>query len=205
MASSMLTLEDQIATTEQGRAYLEAISSGCNRLDKLMTALLDYFSATMLERKSAQPILAGEPLRLALANLDAAIRSSGAVIQTGDMPSVLAHPTALLLIFQNLLANAIKFSGSRAPHILISTERSGDFWQFTVKDDGIGFDPAQSLKIFDLFQRAHGDEHAGVGFGLALCQRLVSEHGGEIWAESEPGQGARFHFTIPAWFTTLAV
>jgi len=183
---------------------LDAARQGSRRADSLIQALLDYASASLLARNGAQPVHAAELLRRALANLKPAIDSSQARIESGNLPAVLVHPTALLLIFQNLLANAIKFSGRSAPRVFISAERDGGFWQFSVKDNGIGFDPSQSLNIFDLFQRAHGDEYPGTGLGLALCQRLVLEHGGRIWAESKSGEGAEFHFTIPAWFTTLA-
>lgn len=203
-SASMLALAEPISATLEGRAYLAAVREGCQRLDSQIMALLDYFSASLLERKGAQPIQAGDPLRLAQVNLQSIIDSSQARIEAEDLPAVLVHPTALLLIFQNLLANSIRFSGERAPRVFISAEREGNFWQFTVKDNGIGFDQSQSLKIFELFQCAHGNEYTGTGLGLAMCQRLVTEHGGRIWAESKLGEGAEFHFTIPAWFTTLA-
>jgi len=201
ISSNLLALEKDIAATEKGREYLRAIKDGCLRLDTLMSALLDYFSASSLERKGVQPIQATGPLRAAMHNLSADIESSGARIDAPHLPAVLVHPSALMLIFQNLLANSIKFAGDRAPHIQVSAEREGDFWRFTVKDNGIGFDPAQSEAIFDLFARAHGRPYSGTGLGLAMCRRLVDEHGGRIWAESGTGEGAQFHFTIPAWFT----
>jgi len=204
VSAGMLALEENTAATPEGREYLDGIREGSQRLDSLMKALLDYFSASLLERKGAQPIQSSDPLRLALINLKSAIESSQARIEAGDLPAVLIHPAALLMIFQNLLENSIKFSGQHAPHVFISAEREGNFWQFTVKDNGIGFDPGQSQKIFELFRRAHGNEYTGTGLGLAICQRLVLEHGGRIWAESKSGEGAEIHFTVPAWFTNLA-
>jgi signal transduction histidine kinase len=204
ISASMLALENHIASTEKGRQYLDAIRSDCRHLDSLMTALLDYFTASSLERKGAQPVQASEPLRLALAHLRPAIDLSRARITTDDLPQVLVHPMALMLIFENLLANSIKFAGDRAPLIFISAAREGDFCRFTVEDSGVGFDPSRAHEIFQLFKRAHGPQYAGTGLGLALCHRLVSEHGGKIWAESQSGQGAKFHFTLPAWFVIPA-
>jgi signal transduction histidine kinase len=203
VSARALNAQDKDVFSEMAREHLLAISNNSRRLDLLMEALLNYFSASAIERKSAQPIQASSALRAAMLNLRSAIESSQAHIQIGDLPSVLVHPAALTLIFQNLLANAIQFAGSRSPLIVISAEQDGDFWQFTVKDHGVGFDPSQSAKIFELLHRAHGDSSEGNGLGLAICQRLVAEHGGRIWAESQPGEGASFHLTIPAWFTNL--
>jgi PAS domain S-box-containing protein len=135
----------------------------------------------------------------AIANLDAAVRESEARITTGSLPSVVGDPTMLVLLFQNLIGNAIKFRASRPPEIAIDAARRGDRWQLAVRDNGIGIQAQYHERIFALCQRLHSREtHPGSGIGLALCQRIVEGHGGRLWVESEPGRGSTFLFTLPA-------
>jgi signal transduction histidine kinase len=102
--------------------------------------------------------------------------------------------------FQNLVANAIKFTPpDRAPRIRIESEPDGPEWRISVADNGIGIDPAQSERIFGMFARLHAqDQYPGTGIGLALCARIIERHRGRIWAQSQPGQGSVFSFTLPA-------
>jgi signal transduction histidine kinase len=204
VSAEALAAQNRTNGCEDGSQHLLAISDGCRHIDLLIESLMEYFRASSVERKGAQPIQASGPLRTAMEKLSSVIESSHAVIDIGEMPSVLVHPVALTLIFQNLLANSIKFCGDRSPLIFISAQQAGDFWQFTVKDHGVGFDALQAERIFQLFQRAHGRDYAGTGLGLAICERLVTEHGGKIWAESQQNEGAQFHFTVPSWLTNLA-
>jgi light-regulated signal transduction histidine kinase (bacteriophytochrome) len=99
-----------------------------------------------------------------------------------------------------MVANAIKYRRPEvAPHIRITAQREGAFWHLRVDDNGEGFDPSYAERIFGVFKRLHGREVEGTGIGLALCRRIVERHGGRIWAESAgEGQGATFHFTLPA-------
>jgi signal transduction histidine kinase len=101
-------------------------------------------------------------------------------------------------VFQNLISNAIKYRGPAAPCIRIDAKASGTEWIFTVEDNGIGLDMKYAERIFGVFKRLHGPEIPGTGIGLALCKRIVENHGGRIWVESEPGRGAKFRFTLPA-------
>jgi signal transduction histidine kinase len=102
-------------------------------------------------------------------------------------------------VFQNLLDNAIEYSGDGPPETHVRAERAGDEWRISVSDDGIGIDPADRGRVFEVFQRLHApDDHSGTGIGLALCERIVERHGGDIWVDSEPGEGATFTFTLPA-------
>ena len=106
--------------------------------------------------------------------------------------------TRLGQVLQNLLSNAMKFRGEVPPWIHISVRRDDSHWEFAVRDNGIGIEPQQIERIFEVFQRLHRqDQYPGTGIGLAICKRIVEQHGGSIWVESEPGKGATFYFALP--------
>ncbi len=113
------------------------------------------------------------------------------------LPTVVAKEAMLMQIFQNLIGNSIKYRGETAPTIHISAERTAEGWLFSVRDNGIGIDPADAKLVFGMFKRLHGKEIPGTGIGLALCRKVVERQGGRIWVESEAGRGATFKFTIP--------
>src|SRR5262249_34354254 len=116
----------------------------------------------------------------------------------GELPEVLAEPTLLTTVFQNLLSNALKFRGEQAPVITISAERDGEFWLFSVQDNGIGIAADYAHRIFVIFQRLHDrSTYPGPGIGLAMCRKIIEYHGGRIWLDTAAAQGARFCFTLP--------
>jgi signal transduction histidine kinase len=129
----------------------------------------------------------------------ASIDEAGARVEAGPMPRVATSHARLVALFQNLVSNAIKYrDGGAGPEIRISAEREGEMWRFAVADNGCGFDPADAETIFVVFQRLGGDHGVpGTGLGLAICRRIVEAQGGRIWAESEPGRGSIFRFTLP--------
>jgi light-regulated signal transduction histidine kinase (bacteriophytochrome) len=162
----------------------------------MINSLLEY---SRIESRGGQfaPMAAREALDRALINLHIAIGETKASITTDDLPKVFADVVQLTQLFQNLIANAIKFRGSEAPKIHISATPKDGKWVFKVEDNGIGLDSQYGEKIFNIFQRLHGAEFPGTGIGLALCKRIIERHGGKIWVESEIGKGSSFYFTIP--------
>ncbi|MBI3903395.1 MAG: PAS domain S-box protein [Nitrosomonadales bacterium] len=138
----------------------------------------------------------------ALANLRLVITESGAEIVCTSLPALDADGSQLTQLFQNLIANALKFRGAMSPRIEISAEHRGEEWVFQVRDNGIGIAQEHFERIFLMFQRLHGKrEYPGTGIGLTICKKIVERHNGRIWIESEPGKGTTFYFAIP---TTLS-
>jgi light-regulated signal transduction histidine kinase (bacteriophytochrome) len=123
------------------------------------------------------------------------------MISHDSIPTILADQNQMLQVFQNLITNAIKFHGQNPPEIHISPNNNGKKWIFSIADNGIGMSPEHLERIFTIFQRLHSkDEYEGIGIGLAIAQKIVHQHGGQIWAESEPGTGSTFYFTIPIYY-----
>jgi light-regulated signal transduction histidine kinase (bacteriophytochrome) len=134
-----------------------------------------------------------------LEGLAVTIRETAAEITWDPLPTVRADATQLGQLLQNLLGNALKYRGERPPRIHIAVERQGERWQLAVRDNGIGIDPEYAERIFLVFQRLHTrDEYPGTGIGLAICQKIVERHGGQLLVDSQVGQGATFSFTLPA-------
>jgi light-regulated signal transduction histidine kinase (bacteriophytochrome) len=134
-----------------------------------------------------------------LANLDASIKDNGATLEIDSLPEVAVERSQLVQLCQNLFSNAIKYRGPQPPRLWVRAERSVNEWLFFVRDNGIGIEPQYAEKIFDMFARLHGKtQYSGTGMGLAICKKIVNSHGGNIWVESEPGQGCIFLFTLPA-------
>jgi light-regulated signal transduction histidine kinase (bacteriophytochrome) len=139
----------------------------------------------------------GDSLGIALENLRHHIEECGATIEIGDLPDVTADRTQIVMVFQNLIGNALKYRREVAPHIRIAAQLDGIHWHISIKDNGQGFNPEYSTGIFEPFKRLHGPTIAGSGIGLATCKRVVERLGGRIWADSIKGEGAVFHFTLP--------
>ena len=183
---------------EKAKKYIRYAVEGAVRMQTLINDLLTY-SRVGRHGKPLQPTDAHAVLGEAIRNLAAAIADTHAVITSEDLPTVLADASQLLQLFQNLLANAIKFQRGQPPFVHVSARREGDRWRFAVKDNGIGIEPQYAERVFIIFQRLHTrEEYPGTGIGLAVCQRIVDRHGGKIWFESPPGKGTTFFFTLPA-------
>ncbi len=187
-------------TPEETEWMTESIKNA-RRMQTMVQDLLQY-SRVVSESEQIAPLvntkLAAEQ---ALQNLGEAVRESQAQIQLGDLPEISVREPHLITLFQNLIGNSIKYrKPGTQPVVRISAFPNGSNWRFAVSDNGIGFDPAYSDRIFKVFKRLHNrDEYSGNGIGLALCARIVAHYGGRIWAEGQPGQGAVFQFTLPAY------
>lgn len=183
---------------ERGEQFLRHAVDGSRRMKALVDDLLAYSRiesrGTPFEWCSSGRILEGVLHDLALL-----VEETGARITCApDLPCIRADASQIEHVFQNLVTNAIKFRGERPPHISIGALRTNGAWEFVVEDDGIGFDESEAGRMFQMFQRLHErSRFEGSGIGLTFAKRIVERHGGRIWAESKPGEGTRFHFTIP--------
>jgi PAS domain S-box-containing protein len=182
---------------EKADSYIGSAVDGVTRMQTLIGDLLSY-SRVGTKGKAMEPTDTRESLNDALTNLHASIEESGAVIQVDPVPTVPADAIQLTQLYQNLIANAIKFRSDRPPEIHVGARREQDAWLFWVRDNGIGIDAQYAERIFLIFQRLHTRKmYPGTGIGLAICKRIVERHGGSIWVESQPGQGSTFYFTLP--------
>ena len=179
----------------QAAEFLEAITGGVTRMDTMIADLLAYARAGRADAPR-EPVDVGALVQGTLASLDVAIREAGAEVEVEPLPTVTADPRGLDQLFQNLIANAVKFSGEKSPRVRIWAAEVPGAWRFSIRDNGIGIDPADADRIFGMFSRVHSDRYPGTGVGLAVCQRIVEAHGGRIWVEQAPGGGSQFMFTI---------
>jgi PAS domain S-box-containing protein len=171
---------------------------GVKRLRDLLDGLLSY-SRINTENKKSEKIDLSKILPSVLANLKVFIKENGAIIEYGDLPVIKGNTIQIIRLFQNLIANSIKYRSEEPPLIKIDAVLQNNEWIFSVKDNGIGIEEEFKDKIFVIFQRLHTrDKYEGEGLGLSVCKRIVEKHGGRIWVKSEEGKGSTFYFTLPA-------
>ncbi|MFM7313943.1 MAG: sensor histidine kinase [Cyanobium sp.] len=170
---------------------------GATRMRDLIEDLLTYARVASRARP-LKPAHLDAVLDEVLHSLQVRLKDQEARIERGPLPTVLADRGQLAQLIQNLIANALKFQEQgNTPVIGISAERLDDRWVVRVKDNGIGLAPEYREKIFVIFQRLHSrEDFEGTGVGLAVCKKIIERHGGTIWVESEPAQGATFLFTL---------
>ena len=201
MVSSYLQLLDRRygeELDEDAAEFLEYAVDGAERMREMIDALLEY---ARVETKGDpfEPVDLDAVLDDVRKDLELRIRETDATVDVGELPRVEGDEHQLRQLFQNLLSNAIAYSGDGPPRVELSAERAGERWVVSVSDDGVGIDPGAQDRIFEVFQRLHNqEEQPGTGIGLALCQRIAERPGGEIRVDSEPGDGATFSFSLPA-------
>jgi light-regulated signal transduction histidine kinase (bacteriophytochrome) len=182
---------------ERGEEFMHHAVDGARRMQTLISDLLMY-SRLSTRAHPPQTIDSSIAVERALANLALPVLESGALVSVEPLPSIVADPTQLTQLFQNLIGNALKYRGDRKPLIRISSRRVDGTWVFSVEDNGIGIEAEYFERIFGVFQRLHTlREYPGTGIGLAICKRIVERHGGRLWVESVPAQGSTFRFTLP--------
>ena len=195
--SQLLAQEYEGKLGEDAGQYIAYAVEGALKIEALLKGLLNYLEITERDSDHLLPIDCNHVLSQTLLSLHSAIQQSGATVTSDQLPTVVAKEGMLTQIFQNLIGNSIKYRSEAAPMIHISAERTAEGWLFSVRDNGIGIDPADAKLVFGMFKRLHGKEIPGTGIGLALCRKVVERQGGRIWVESEAGRGATFKFTIP--------
>lgn len=184
--------------------YFRFITDSVQRMQTLIHDLLEY---SRIGKGKAPALVDCAQLieNTVLADLDAAITENDAEVHFSDLPTIFAYPDQLRMLFQNLISNALKFRNTGVtPKIQISAIKKGEYWQFSVRDNGIGIDMKYKDIIFVIFQRLHNrNEYSGSGIGLSHCKKIIDIHGGRIWFDSMPGEGTTFHFTIPGSSSSL--
>jgi signal transduction histidine kinase len=178
--------------------YLGHILRGARHLEALIRDLLAYTKTSSAGDHLASLTDANAVLARVLQILELQISEHECQVTADALPKVMAHEIHVQQLFQNLIANAIRYRGELAPRIHVTAEQKGSQWTFAVSDNGIGIDPKYAKQIFGIFKRLHGQKYPGTGIGLAICQKIVEGYGGSIWVESQLGRGARFRFTLPA-------
>ncbi len=184
---------------QESENYLRAISGAAMRMSRLLDSLIEY-SRSGQEGGAFTKSPLDKILVQVLAGLEGDIQAAKAEITADPLPELEVHPSQIASVFNNLIGNALKYRREdRPPQIKIEAKRLEFEWLFTVTDNGIGFEPNQSDKIFLMFERLHGlGKYPGEGMGLAICRRIIEFYGGRIWADSKPGQGSTFSFTLLA-------
>ena len=183
---------------ERADQYIDFAVDGAKRMQVLINDLL-AFSRAGRSAEELGPVACDAALATATANLSTQIAEAGAVIEAGPLPVVRGQLTLMSVVFQNLLGNALKFTGDQPPRIVITAERDGAFWSFSVTDNGIGIEPQYADRVFLIFQRLHERAaYPGTGIGLAMCRKIIEYFGGRIWLDTGVAEGARFRFTVPA-------
>lgn len=170
---------------------------GATRMRRLINALLEL-SRVGTRGKDFEATDCDAIYDRTLVNLQGLVEESGAVVTHDRLPTVMGDVTQLGQLFQNLIANAIKFRGDEQLTVHVGAEQRNGHWEFCVRDNGIGIDPEYAERIFVVFQRLHGKgDRPGTGIGLSICKKIVELHGGRIWVKSQPDEGAAFYFTLP--------
>lgn len=201
VSSYMQLVEDRYKDKldDDGKEFIQYAVDGALRMQHLIKSLLEY-SRVGADQGAHKLVEMESVVSLASQNLESIITSSQVVITSDRLPAISGNQSQLIQLMQNLISNAIKYSANdRRPEIHISAHPSdqGHQWRFSVRDNGIGFDQAHEEKIFVIFRRLHTkEEYAGTGIGLAICKKIIEKHGGRIWAESSPGSGSTFYFTL---------
>ena len=183
---------------ENADVYIGYVVDGVLRMQQLIDDLL-AFARLGQTGPNAESVDCQLAVKRCLDNLAVTIEQTGAeVIVNGSLPVVVGETSRVVQLFQNLLANSLKFSGGSAPRITVRADKQETDWVFSVADNGIGIDPQYADRVFSVFQRLHTrEEYPGTGIGLAICKKIVEQMGGRIWFRSTVGEGTTFSWSLP--------
>ena len=176
--------------------YIGHTVAAAKRMHDFVQDVLNFSRATAPDTHF-QSVSLEAVLEMALFELQMTVGESGAIITHDRLPTVQGSEMRLVRVFANLISNAIKYRREEPPRIHIAVRETDGFWRLDFSDNGIGIEPQYCERIFEVFKRLHGKDVSGSGIGLALCKRVIENHGGSIWVESRPGLGSTFSFTIP--------
>ena len=196
--TELLARKYQDKLDDKAGTYIGYIVDGAHRMQILINDLLSFSRVTTKGREFAKVDCNALLVRVQQ-DVEFAVQEKSATLSVAELPTVMADEVQLGQVFQNLVANAIKYcEAGRRPEVRISAQKSGADIVFSVSDNGIGIEQQHFERIFQLFQRLHTrEEYSGTGIGLALCKKIIERHGGHIWVESALGKGSTFFFTIP--------
>jgi light-regulated signal transduction histidine kinase (bacteriophytochrome) len=181
--------------TEENEQLLEGVRRTHARARSLVDGVLEY--ARCGTSLTAGPVDTHDLMGDVAASLANAVERLHGRLEISALPTVRGDRAQLGRVFQNLVANGLKFHSDEPPHVTVSAERHDNVWLFNVRDNGIGVPPELGDEIFSMFKRAHGEEVEGCGIGLAVCRKIVEAHGGVIWAEPADASGTVMRFTVP--------
>ena len=182
---------------DKAKQYLDFAVDGAKRMQVLIADLLAFSLVGRSTEQFTEVDIDAVVVR-AMANLDQRLAEAGAQVVRTSLPNARGDASLLTALFQNLIANSVKYRSTEPPRVEIAAAEDGGAWRFTVSDNGIGIDPKYGDRIFAIFQRLHlRDQYGGTGIGLALCRKIVEFHGGRIWLAERRGPGATFQFTLP--------
>jgi light-regulated signal transduction histidine kinase (bacteriophytochrome) len=176
--------------------FLRRIRSGAERMQSLLTDMVDYAAVGAREPESSEVDM-GAAFRQALLLTDSWIMERSAVVTCEPLPRVCGDVEALTKVVHHMIRNAVEYCDALSPRIHISARRVNGDWVFAVKDNGPGIEPEFQGRLFQVFKRLHGNEHPGNGLGLAFCKKAIERQGGRVWMESRPGAGSTFYFSLP--------
>ena len=182
---------------EDANEFIGFAVDGAKRLDAMINDILIYSRVAKKER-NLTPVNLNIVLEQAYLNLKASIEETNAELTNDPLPTLLLDEQLMIQLFQNIIGNAIKYRSEKTPQIHISAKKEINQYVFSVQDNGIGISPEHLERIFTIFKRLHtNQEYEGTGIGLSIAQKIVQQHGGQIWAESTPDEGSTFYFSIP--------
>jgi light-regulated signal transduction histidine kinase (bacteriophytochrome) len=198
--TQLLLRTDGIGKGPETAQYADFVQQGVHRMEQLIKDLLRFSRVIHPEQETARAADLTCSLDQAISILQVRLEETGAILVRSPLPVVWGEERQLALVFQNLLSNALKYRRTDlTPTIEIAAERVEGEWVVSISDNGIGFQPEHSVRIFGLFKRLHKDAYPGTGLGLAISQRIVDRYGGRIWATSDgEGRGAKFFFSLRA-------